>query len=111
MKTKNITHAMTLLAIAAVSGSLLFAAAKPEDEAQKSAEQWLSLIDAGKFAESWKTAAAYFQAAVPQERWQRSLDAVRKPLGDLVWFPFSSCNSQTTALTSVLIAPFRSSCN
>ena len=84
MKTKNIIQALTLLAIASVSGGLPFAAAKPEDEAQKTAEQWLALIDAGKFAESWKTAAEFFQAAVPQEQWQRSLDAVRKPLGDLV---------------------------
>jgi hypothetical protein len=56
----------------------------PENEAQKSAEQWLSLIDAGKFAESWTTAAEYFQAAVSQEQWERSPQAIRQPLGDLV---------------------------
>jgi len=75
---------MAFLAVAAMSGSLLFAAPKPEEEAQKSAEQWLALVDAGKFAESWKTAAGYFQAAVSQEQWEHSLGAVRKPLGDLV---------------------------
>lgn len=72
-----------MLAVA-VSGGLLFAVAKPENEAQKSAEQWLALIDAGKFAESWKTAAVYLQGAVSQEQFERSLDAVRKPLGDLI---------------------------
>jgi Protein of unknown function (DUF4019) len=56
----------------------------PENEAQKSAEQWLSLIDAGKFAESRTIAAEYFQAAVSQEQWERSLQAIRQPLGDLV---------------------------
>jgi hypothetical protein len=55
-----------------------------QQHATESAKHWLSLIDAGKFAQSWKTAGEYFQTAVPQEEWQRSLNAVRKPLGDLV---------------------------
>ena len=84
INTKHIIRFITLFVIVAVSGGLLFAAAKPEDEAQKSAEQWLALVDAGKFAESWKTAAGYFQTAISQEQWERSLDSVRKPLGDLV---------------------------
>jgi Protein of unknown function (DUF4019) len=90
MKTKKVFPAITFLAIVAVSSGLVFAAGKPEDEAQKAAEQWLSLIDAGKFAESWQTAAEYFQAAVPQEQWQRSLDAVRKSLGEMVSRKFQS---------------------
>jgi len=57
---------------------------KPEDEAQKAAEQWLALMDAGKFAEGWNTAAGYLQAAVSQQQFESSLAAVRKPLGDLV---------------------------
>ena len=52
--------------------------------AQKSAEQWLALVDAGSFAESWKTAAGFFQAAVPQDQWGHTIAAVRGPLGDLV---------------------------
>ncbi len=75
---------ITPLAIVALSGSLLFAADKPEETAQKSAEQWLALVDAGKYAESWKTAAGYFQTAVSQDQWEHSIVAVRKPLGDLV---------------------------
>ncbi len=81
MNTKQIIQA---IAIFAVFGSLLFAAVKPEVEAQKSAEQWLSLIDTGKFAEGWTAASAYLQAAVSQEQFAQSLTAVRKPLGDLV---------------------------
>ena len=73
---------MTFLALAVVSGGI--AASTPEDAAQKSAERWLSLIDAGKFVESWKTAAEYFQAAVPQKKWQRSLEAVRSR--SAIWF-------------------------
>jgi hypothetical protein len=83
MNTKCTIRVIILFAIA-VLGGLLFAAAKPEAEAQKSAEQWLAFVDAGNYAESWKTAAEYFQAAVSEEQWEHSLDAVRKPLGALI---------------------------
>jgi hypothetical protein len=52
--------------------------------AQKSAEQWLALVDAANYAESWKTAAGYFQTAVPQDQWEHTIATVREPLGDLV---------------------------
>ena len=81
---------ITHLAIVALSGSLLFAADKPEKTAQKSAEQWLALVDVGNYAESWKTAAGYFQTAVSQDQWEHSIVAVRKPLGDLVSRKFKS---------------------
>jgi hypothetical protein len=71
-----------LLSLAASIQSL--AAEKPEKEAQIAAEQWLALIDAGQYAESWQSAAGAFQSAVPQSQWQSSLEAVRKPLGSLV---------------------------
>ncbi|HEY5893259.1 MAG TPA: DUF4019 domain-containing protein, partial [Chthoniobacterales bacterium] len=56
----------------------------PEQLAQAAAEQWLSLVDSGRFAESWQSAAEYFKAAVSEPQWKSSLDAVRKPLGSLV---------------------------
>lgn len=80
----NITPILRIVSTLAVSGSLSFAAAKPEEAAQKSAEQWLSLVDGGKFTESWTTAAAYFRAAITQEQWVRALETTRKPLGELV---------------------------
>ena len=55
-----------------------------EATAQKAAEQWLALIDAGNYAGSWKTAAAFFQTAVPQADWEHTMVADRKPFGDLV---------------------------
>jgi hypothetical protein len=58
--------------------------------AQKSAEQWLALVDAGSYAESWKTASRYFQKAVPQDQWEQSISTVRGPLGDLVSREFKS---------------------
>jgi hypothetical protein len=68
-----------------------------EAAAQKSAEAWLALIDAGNFAESWKTSAGYFQTAVPQDQWQQTMVAVRKPLGDLVSRKFKSAQYTRSA--------------
>jgi len=48
------------------------------------AEKWLSLVDAEKYAESWKEASELFRNAVKQEQWKQSLQAVRKPLGKLL---------------------------
>ena len=61
-------------------------AAEPEKEkvAVAAAEKWVALVDGGKYAESWKEAAAYFKNAVTQEQWEQAVQAVRKPLGKLV---------------------------
>ena|SRR2546428_1778243 len=84
MNTRHITRISRLLGVLAMSAGLLSATAKPEQAAQIEAEQWLALIDAGKFGEGWKAAAAYLQKAAPQQQFIQSLDAVRKPLGKLV---------------------------
>ena len=49
-----------------------------------SAEKWLGMVDAEKYAESWKEAAEYFKKAVTREQWEQSMQAVRKPLGKLI---------------------------
>jgi hypothetical protein len=57
---------------------------KKEKAAVAAAEQWLLLVDAGKYEESWKEAAEYFKNAVSQDTWHQSLQAVRNPLGKLI---------------------------
>ena len=57
MSTRSVV--CTLLSIVLLAGGMLHAAGKPEDEAQKSAQQWLALVDAGKYGESWKV-SGYF---------------------------------------------------
>ena len=84
MNRKNFIRIITLFAVVATSSGLLFAAAKPEEEAQKSAEQWLALIDGGKFAESWEDAAGSFKTAVSKQQWENAIGPVRKPLGELI---------------------------
>jgi hypothetical protein len=57
---------------------------KPEDAAQKAAEAWLALVDAGKYGQSWDEAATYFKGAVTRVQWEQAVSGVRGPLGKLV---------------------------
>lgn len=52
-----------------------------EQKAQQADAAWLTLVDDAHYGESWKAAAAAFQAAVTQEGWERQVSAVRGPLG------------------------------
>ena len=95
MNMKNITLSLVLVLFASAcshktESNVVTGTSQAQEAAQKSAEQWLALVDAGNFAESWKTAAGYFQAAVSQDQWEHTIVAVRKPLGDLVSRKFKS---------------------
>jgi hypothetical protein len=60
------------------------AADKPEDLAQKAAESWLKLTDAGDAGASWDQASKLFKGAVTKEQWTQALAGVRPPLGKVV---------------------------
>jgi Protein of unknown function (DUF4019) len=54
-----------------------------EKAAQAAAEQWLQLVDTGKYAESWEQAAAFFRSAISKESWMEAATKTRQPLGKL----------------------------
>jgi hypothetical protein len=61
-----------------------FAADNPSEKAaQKSAEQWLTLVDAGNYDESWNQAADLFQSHVTKEAWDQQVSTVRGQTGKL----------------------------
>lgn len=57
------------------------AQAQAEAAAVTAAKVWLALVDAGKYAESWTTAAGFFKGVVKQEQWVEAMTGVRTPLG------------------------------
>ncbi|MGA2240571.1 MAG: DUF4019 domain-containing protein [Verrucomicrobiota bacterium] len=59
-------------------------AAGVDKTAMSSAEAWLNAIDAGRYSESWKGAAPFFQGAVTEKGWTKSMESFRKPLGSLI---------------------------
>ena len=54
---------------------------KPEELAVESAEQWLEIIDAGKYAQGWENSSEYLKNAVPEDSFKQTLQGVRSPLG------------------------------
>ena len=61
--------------------SIASAQSPQEQAARKSAEDWLTLVDSGKYAESWQEAASLFKSQVSQDQWESKIRAVREPLG------------------------------
>jgi hypothetical protein len=58
--------------------------AKAEQAAITVAGAWLNLVDQGRYSDSWRQAASYFQAAVNKDQWATSLQAIRQSLGKVI---------------------------
>ena len=75
-----------------LSGILLFTiceyAQESNSEAEKlaiaSAQSWLEIVDAEKYAESWEEAAELFKSAISEVNWEESIKVVRGPLGKVI---------------------------
>ncbi|MEI5637457.1 MULTISPECIES: DUF4019 domain-containing protein [unclassified Pseudoalteromonas] len=48
------------------------------------AEQWLSVVDAGHYGQSWQQSGTLFQSQVSKSQWQQALNSVRMPLGEAI---------------------------
>ena len=70
--------------VAALFAATARAADTPEDLAQRAAESWLKLTDAGDAGASWEQAAKAFKGAVTKEQWTGAIAGVRPPLGKVV---------------------------
>jgi len=55
-----------------------------EKAAVNAAETWLTLVDTGKYSESWQEAAEYFRNSVEPDQWEQMLQSVRTPLGKMI---------------------------
>jgi hypothetical protein len=75
---------LTVLGLMLIAATGMAAETDKEQAAVSAAQKWLSMVDEGKYAESWEEAAQYFKNAVKQKQWEESLQAVRNPLGKLI---------------------------
>jgi Protein of unknown function (DUF4019) len=79
---------MNRFAIIALLSLIMVASAQTQDQnteaAQKAAESWLALIDAGNYDGSWEQAAALFKGAVTKEQWRKAITSARAPLGKVL---------------------------
>jgi hypothetical protein len=75
---------ITIAFIAGVASGCDSKTAKAAEQAATAAAQnWLTEIDSGQYAQSWQDASTLFQGAVSQQKWESELTTVRKPLGNL----------------------------
>ena len=82
MKRKNILICSFILMWAFLQP--LWAESVEELNAQKASDTWLSMVDKGKYSESWQNTSSYFKNAVDKNQWEKSLNSVRKPLGEVL---------------------------
>ena len=52
--------------------------------AGQAARAWLATVDAGRYGDSWESAAELFKQTIPKLRWETTVQAVREPLGVVV---------------------------
>jgi Protein of unknown function (DUF4019) len=75
-----------VLAAGLLSSRLAVAAEeqKPSpEEAKAAALAWLKLVDEGKYADSWKEAAAFFKTRMTEPKWVEAMNQSRQPLGSV----------------------------
>jgi len=78
---------MRMMVPVLAAGAWIFAAervlAQPATDpaASKAAVSWLSLVDSGKYAESWKQASSLFRDKVTAAQWEEAVRSARGPLG------------------------------
>jgi hypothetical protein len=80
-KRRIIPAVVAILAVSLIGLPPSGAAGSPEEEAKAASKEWLALVDAGKYQESWEAAASFFKNAVTPETWHKQMVAFRQPLG------------------------------
>ena len=55
----------------------------PIAEATATSREWLSVVDAGQYGQSWDESAALFKDHITKSQWERAVGDVRKQTGAL----------------------------
>src|SRR5262245_51608748 len=75
-----------------LSGSVLAAPQTNEEAARAAAEEWLAIVDAGKYPESWQKLDPAFAKKVGKKKWVSSITEIRSRAGKLASRKFSSAD-------------------
>ena len=79
---KTTLRFLFLALVLAVSG-VHAADTEAVNQARKSANSWLALVDAAQYGQSWDEAATLFRSAVTKQEWMKAVQSARAPLGAL----------------------------
>ena len=80
---KNIQIAQAVIPAVPVTGTSITGNTPDSEETkiQHETQSWLTLVDSGKYSESWKEASSLFRNAVKQDQWAQNIEKLRSPLG------------------------------
>jgi hypothetical protein len=73
-----------VIGIVSIAGCASKSNPDAEKAAIESARVWVELVDSEKYIESWEEAAEYFKSAISKDKWQETIQTVRKPLGKTI---------------------------
>jgi len=86
---------MILLITAAALAFWTGACSQSQKTAEGAALDWLKLVDAGNYAQSWECGATILKNAVAKEQWLQILKDGRAPLGSLTSRELTSAEYQS----------------
>lgn len=78
---RRVTLSLLLVGLVSLLASPRDAIAQDTAAAETAATQWLAHVDAGRYGESWTSAATAFKQAVTQEKWQDAAKQARDRVG------------------------------
>jgi len=84
MKISSGTKLLAVFLLFLILAPASFADQSKEMAAVSVIENFLQLVDAGRFAESWDATSSFFKQQVSKEQWVKQLDSIRSALGPLV---------------------------
>lgn len=67
----------------------------PEEAAVTAAREWLTLVDEGRYGESWDESSELLRNAIQREDWERQAGSVRSPFGAVLSRELDSSTSMT----------------
>jgi hypothetical protein len=78
-------RAFAVVVFASLASLATVSAADPDPtaEATTASREWLSVVDAGQYGQSWDEAAALFKQHISKSQWERAVGDVRKQTGAL----------------------------
>jgi Protein of unknown function (DUF4019) len=65
-------------------------------EGTQAAQNWLNLVDSGKYGESWDAPGGYFQSMVTKEDWVGKVAGVREAMGNAKYRKLTSSKYATS---------------
>ena len=79
----KLTVAICATLLLAVTAAAATNTETPEGAAESAALAWLGLIDAGDYAQSWRSAASSFRQRISESQWETAAASARTPFGAL----------------------------